>query len=195
MYVCVGFVMCGCFGNMCTCIYCVLYFFVLCFLLFRLCVFILICFVCTSVRTTATEWKKKINNNTYGYLLSQASSSRYFSWNSSDSDPQALSFTLQYFPYYVWCSIIIIIIIIIIITFLSCHLRCKKYPEFRLRYFGFLTSCSKILLEMDAACFSETSYPISRRFMSDHTSLPNAPSSHPANQIAAHGLSLFAMLT
>ena len=23
--VCVGFVMCGCFGNMCTCIYCVLY--------------------------------------------------------------------------------------------------------------------------------------------------------------------------
>ena len=26
VYVCVGFVMCGCFGNMCTCIYCVLYF-------------------------------------------------------------------------------------------------------------------------------------------------------------------------
>ena len=25
MYVCMGFVMCGCFGNMCTCIYCVLY--------------------------------------------------------------------------------------------------------------------------------------------------------------------------
>ena len=25
MYVCVGFVMYGCFGNMCTCIYCVLY--------------------------------------------------------------------------------------------------------------------------------------------------------------------------
>jgi len=23
--VCVGFVMCGCFGNLCTCIYCVLY--------------------------------------------------------------------------------------------------------------------------------------------------------------------------
>jgi len=32
--VCVGFVMCGCFGNMCTCIYCV-------FVLFRLCIFIL----------------------------------------------------------------------------------------------------------------------------------------------------------
>jgi hypothetical protein len=27
------------------------------FVLFRLCIFILICFVCTSVRTTATEWK------------------------------------------------------------------------------------------------------------------------------------------
>ena len=32
--VCVGFVMCGCFGYMCTCIYCV-------FVLFRLCTFIL----------------------------------------------------------------------------------------------------------------------------------------------------------
>ena len=32
---CVDFVMCGCFGNMCTCIYCV-------FVLFRLCIFILL---------------------------------------------------------------------------------------------------------------------------------------------------------
>ena len=32
--VCMGFVMCGCFGNMCICIYCV-------FVLFRLCIFIL----------------------------------------------------------------------------------------------------------------------------------------------------------
>ena len=55
MCVCVwgGVVMCGCFGNKCTCIYCVLY--CLCFLLFRLCIFILICFVCTGVRTTAIE--------------------------------------------------------------------------------------------------------------------------------------------
>jgi len=29
-----------------------------CFVLFRLCMFILICFVCTSVRTTATEWQQ-----------------------------------------------------------------------------------------------------------------------------------------
>jgi len=35
--VCVGFVMCGCFGNMSTCIYCV-------FVLFLLCIFILICY-------------------------------------------------------------------------------------------------------------------------------------------------------
>jgi len=41
---------CGCFVNMCACIYCVL-------VLFRLCIFILICFVCTGVRTTATEWQ------------------------------------------------------------------------------------------------------------------------------------------
>ena len=53
VYVYVGFEMCGCFDNcvlvlvMCTCIYCV-------FVLFRLCVFILIF---TSVRITATEGK------------------------------------------------------------------------------------------------------------------------------------------
>ena len=35
--VCVGFVMCGCFGNTCTCVYCV-------FVLFRLFIFILICY-------------------------------------------------------------------------------------------------------------------------------------------------------
>ena len=53
--VCLGFVTCGCFGNMCTCVYCVLYCLYCIFVLFRLCIFILICFVCTSVRTTATE--------------------------------------------------------------------------------------------------------------------------------------------
>ena len=37
--VCVGFVMCGCFGNMCTCVYCVLYFLYCVFVLFRLCIF------------------------------------------------------------------------------------------------------------------------------------------------------------
>ena len=53
--VCVGFVMCGCFGTMCTCIYCVLYCLYCVFVLFRLCIFILTCFICTGVRTTATE--------------------------------------------------------------------------------------------------------------------------------------------
>ena len=53
--VCVGFVTCACSGNMCTCIYCVLYCLYCVFVLFRLCIFILICFVCTGVRTTATE--------------------------------------------------------------------------------------------------------------------------------------------
>jgi hypothetical protein len=57
--VCVGFVMCGCVyvwvfwrlcgccGNMCTCIYSVLY----CFVYVYLSLFV------TSVRTTSTEWK------------------------------------------------------------------------------------------------------------------------------------------
>jgi len=51
--VCVCVWVCGCFGNMYTGIYCVfvLYFFVL----HRLSIFINICFVCTSVRTSATE--------------------------------------------------------------------------------------------------------------------------------------------
>ena len=43
--VCVGFVRCGCFGNMCACIYCALY----CFVYVYLFLFV------TSVRTTATE--------------------------------------------------------------------------------------------------------------------------------------------
>ena len=61
---------CGCFNlffvmRVCVCVLviCVLVFTVFCvvwtvfFLLFGLCVFILICFVCTSVRTTAIEWQ------------------------------------------------------------------------------------------------------------------------------------------
>ena len=43
MYVCVwrgGFVMCGCFGNKCTCIYCVLYCLYLVFLYFSVYVYI-----------------------------------------------------------------------------------------------------------------------------------------------------------
>jgi hypothetical protein len=38
----------GCFGIMYTCIYCVLY---CVFVLFRLCIFVLICFICAGVRT------------------------------------------------------------------------------------------------------------------------------------------------
>jgi hypothetical protein len=49
--------LCECFGNKCTCIYCVLYCVYCVLVLFRLCIFILICFVCTSVKTNATEWK------------------------------------------------------------------------------------------------------------------------------------------
>ena len=54
---CVGECMCGCFSNMCTCIYCVLYCLYCDFVLFHFCIFILICLVYTNVRTTATEWK------------------------------------------------------------------------------------------------------------------------------------------
>ena len=48
--VCVGFVTCECSGHMCTCIYWVLYCLNCVFALFRLCIFILICFFfCTVV--------------------------------------------------------------------------------------------------------------------------------------------------
>jgi hypothetical protein len=53
---CVGFVMCVLIicVLVCTvfCIVCTVF-----FVLFRLCIFIIICFVCTSVRTTATGWQ------------------------------------------------------------------------------------------------------------------------------------------
>jgi len=52
---CAGFVKCGGFGGTCTYIYCVLCYLSCVFVLFRLCIFILISFVCTSDRTTATE--------------------------------------------------------------------------------------------------------------------------------------------
>ena len=47
--------MCGCSGNVRNGIYSVLYCLYFVFVLFRLCIFILICFVSTSVRTAATE--------------------------------------------------------------------------------------------------------------------------------------------
>jgi len=65
--------LCGYFGSrwtcilpMCTCIYCVLNCLYCVFVLFRLCIFI-ICFVCNSVRTTATEWKLNCSKYYYYY--------------------------------------------------------------------------------------------------------------------------------
>ena len=49
--------------KICTGIYCVLYCLYCVFVLFPLCIFILICFVCTSVRTTATEWQLNCSSN------------------------------------------------------------------------------------------------------------------------------------
>ena len=54
---CTCFVLCGCVcvdSVMCVLVICALAFTVF-LVLFRLCIFIFICFVCTSVRTTATE--------------------------------------------------------------------------------------------------------------------------------------------
>ena len=48
--------MCGCFGNMCTCIYCV-------FVLFRLCIFILICYYCKDYVLSLIENSIAVNNN------------------------------------------------------------------------------------------------------------------------------------
>jgi hypothetical protein len=46
MCLCVGFVKCGCFGNVCTCIYCVLY----CFIVFLYCfVYVYLFFFVMSV--------------------------------------------------------------------------------------------------------------------------------------------------
>jgi len=60
--VCVNFLMCGFSGNCVgVLVTCVLVFTVVCifcavfFVLFRLCIFILTCFVCTGVRTSGTD--------------------------------------------------------------------------------------------------------------------------------------------
>ena len=50
------------FGDIWTCIYCVLYCLYCVFVLFRLCIFILTCFVCASVRVTATESQLNCSN-------------------------------------------------------------------------------------------------------------------------------------
>jgi hypothetical protein len=67
--VCVGFVMCVSFGNMCTCIYCVLYCFycVFCFVMIHLRIFIRICFVCisVSVRTTPNRAETQLQLTAY----------------------------------------------------------------------------------------------------------------------------------
>ena len=52
-----------CFGNMCTCIYSVLYCLYCVFVLFRWCIFILTCFLYTSVSITAIELKPNFSNN------------------------------------------------------------------------------------------------------------------------------------
>jgi hypothetical protein len=72
VYMGVFWQLCECFDNMCTCINYVLYCLYCVFVLFRWRTFILICSVCTSVRTTVTKLKLNCsNNNTYllTYLL------------------------------------------------------------------------------------------------------------------------------
>jgi len=58
----VGAYVCGflyCVGALVICVLVFNVFYIVCtvfyFVLFRLCIFIIVCFVCTSVRTTATE--------------------------------------------------------------------------------------------------------------------------------------------
>jgi hypothetical protein len=69
------FVMCGCFVNMCNYIYCVFVLFVLRFVLFSLCIFILICFVCTGVRTAVmSDNYIAVNNNNNNFIPSYTAS-------------------------------------------------------------------------------------------------------------------------
>jgi len=91
----VGVCMCGfcnvwVFGNMCTCIYCVLYCLYCVFRLFRLCIFILIYFVCTSVRTllpsdnsiAANNDNNNNNNNNKEYRQSHRRARSLFPMSS-----------------------------------------------------------------------------------------------------------------
>jgi len=73
-----------CFGNMYNCIYCVLYCCTVFFVLFHLCIFTRICFVCTSVRTTA-EWQLYYYYYYYYYCYYYCSCSRS-KWSADRSD-------------------------------------------------------------------------------------------------------------
>ena len=65
VYVWVGFVMCGCFGNMCTCIYCVLYCLYCVIVLFGLCIlFVLSVLLPPNENSIAVNNNNNNNNNT-----------------------------------------------------------------------------------------------------------------------------------
>jgi len=55
--------MCGCFGNVCTCIYCVLYFYTVFLVLFRLCICILVLSVLVQGVLPPSENSIAVNNN------------------------------------------------------------------------------------------------------------------------------------
>jgi hypothetical protein len=88
---------------MCTCIYCVLWCLYCVFVLFRLCIFILICFVCTSVRTTATEWQLNCSTNN-----DNDDNNNNIAWtdnieptkNATDGADDARGFSLRCLPFF-----------------------------------------------------------------------------------------------
>ena len=88
---------CGCFGNMCTCIYCV-------FVLFHLCIFVLFYAFVESRNLRVLLCLCIIIIIQYVCLLSQAFLSGTSLEPAVIPTAHASSFTLQYFPYYVWCS-------------------------------------------------------------------------------------------
>ena len=74
--ICARVLMCGRFGNVCTYIFCVFVFTSMSFILFRLCIFVLLCFVCTSEglfsprdNSIAVCNDNNNNNNNNGNLL------------------------------------------------------------------------------------------------------------------------------
>ena len=58
--------MCGCFGNMCTFIYCVLYCFYSVFVLFPLCILFVLSVLVQALLQTSVNSNAVINNNNSG---------------------------------------------------------------------------------------------------------------------------------
>jgi hypothetical protein len=77
VFECVGFVMCGCFGNMCKCIFCVLYC-LHCFCISFFCIVSIMCIYSYLLLLPPSENSIAVNNNNNNHLITISKSFRKY---------------------------------------------------------------------------------------------------------------------